>query len=451
MPIAIGNHFDTSRFSRLGSRRYPATKANSVVGIRVGGIMFEARRSVVAIPELLDLTIDHLFNSKPDLYACALVSKVWIKRAQYHLFSTVSISRALENDADADGRAITRLEETLVHSPHLASLVKHLDITLEPAVLATIAQIPLSALRQVTVHCTLQQRRERADAESVADVQRLLRLPTVKMVNLMGRFPSIPVLNAYFRGCSPSIITIKGVHAGGFKFVEPPPTDEGIPLSPKAEAPRLNLVALLTSTGFEKWLRNPGCPFGFSRLSMVVITTSLWPSFRHSLAPNLHHLQCLKLFICTSDIDLYDLPSLRKLEILIDDVDPEPGLSALLAALAKVSSKSQVATVNVRLHALGLTEENALRQFDARLMTLSKTVLPALRRVEFDVPLLQVDYAVPPLETNVSISQFKSWLSLVDAKQWLDVDRRYTVQLDRAGFLLVNSGSPWPLAHRNAG
>ncbi|KAJ7737088.1 hypothetical protein B0H16DRAFT_1730500 [Mycena metata] len=333
---------------------------------------------VVAIPELIDLTIDQLANSTPDLNACALVCKFWMTRAQYHLFSTISMSYALEGNADADSRAVKRLEEMFMHSPHLASLVKNLEVTLEPGVLSTVTQIPLSAVQQVTVHCTLQQRRQRADRKSVADVQRLLRSPTVTTVNLKGRFPSIPVLNAYFRGCF--------------------------------------LCPTVSKSGFETLTAHSI----FSRLSFLVITAFSWPTFRRSLAPNLPHLQCLKLFLCAGDVDLSDLPSLCSLQVWIEDVEPEPGLSALLTALAEVSTTNRITTLHVRLNALALKDEDALRRFDARLMTLSKTMLPALRRIEFDVPLLQSGVpplVVPNVNVNVSSSQFKSWLPLVDAKQ----------------------------------
>lgn len=47
---------------------------------------------IPALPaELVDIVIDHLFDDKPSLRACALVSSTWLPTSRYHLFRSITV------------------------------------------------------------------------------------------------------------------------------------------------------------------------------------------------------------------------------------------------------------------------------------------------------------------------------------------------------------------------
>ncbi|GJE86424.1 hypothetical protein PsYK624_025040 [Phanerochaete sordida] len=50
-------------------------------------------------PELCDMVIDHLFDDKPSLAMCSLVSHSWLRAARYHLFDSICVH--CEKDANA--------------------------------------------------------------------------------------------------------------------------------------------------------------------------------------------------------------------------------------------------------------------------------------------------------------------------------------------------------------
>ncbi|KAJ6595166.1 hypothetical protein DFH09DRAFT_159551 [Mycena vulgaris] len=384
--------------------------------------------SPLGIPELLDLIMDQLANSSRALYSCAVVSKLWQRRAQYHLFRNIAVTGALRNRPDMDERVIPRLVETLTSSPHLAALVRSIVVSLDISVLGLVAQLSLPRLREVTIYCTWDQRVTRADRAAVADVQKILRTPTLLIVNLEGYFPSIPVLNEYFQGCSRSIVTLKGIPRGRFtELVAPNETTDSAADDDSEEAPgdenappKLNLVALAAAPRLGRCLASPECPFAFSRLVMLVVTEAYWPVLQRTLAPSLPHLEHLKLlmFDGAEDVDLRALPLLRKFKVSCETGARD--LPALHAVLARLPPTNRIAVATVRLHAISTDDEAHFKRFDADVVALSETVLHALERVEFDLPLAQC----MPLDNSVSVPSFKAWLPLLGKKKWLDVVRR---------------------------
>ncbi|KAJ7107421.1 hypothetical protein C8R44DRAFT_885434 [Mycena epipterygia] len=369
---------------------------------------------ILAIPELLDLTIDQLSNSGRDLYACAVVSKLWRRRAQYHLFSNISITRALRNEDTTDARVAPRLAEVIENSPHLGTLIRSVDVSLEVSVLGILAPMPLPNLREVTLRCTSAQRALRADRAVIADVQSILHNPAIQIINLEGRYPSIPVLNEYFHDCSRNIITLKGIQQGRFIEFDAAGTnvgtdDEELGLDENVP-PKLDLVALAASTNFGQWLRNPRCPFAFSRLTMIVVMEAYWSTLQRTLVPSLPRLEYLKLLMFDGEqqVDLSPFPLLRKFKI---SVAREPDMRPLLTVLARLPPTNRISVVNIRLHTVMPAHEGLLCMFDAGLAKLGTTTMRALVRVEFDLPLTQ----------SVSAETFTSWMPQAAAKDWLDV------------------------------
>jgi hypothetical protein len=109
-------------------------------------------------------------------------------------------------------------------------------------------------------------------------------------------------------------------------------------------------------------------------------------------------------------------PILRRFNVFID-TKPAVGLDALLAALGALPPATRISVVNVRLHSLAPADEGVVRRFDARLAALGKTVLRALTRVKFHLPLvaevvtlLGSDPEATVSTTSVSLETFISWL-----------------------------------------
>ncbi|KAJ6553038.1 hypothetical protein B0H19DRAFT_1377726 [Mycena capillaripes] len=338
-----------------------------------------------------------------------------MRRAQYHIFSIISILRAVTHrDTRADSRAMKRLDKAFRRSPHLPFLVRSVKISLELPVLALLAQLPLTSLREVTIHCTFGQRKERADRTAIVDVQRLFRLPSVRIVSLIGVYPSIPVLNAYFDSYSRTITTLKGIHKGAFtEHIASEGETEGFPL-------KLNLVALATSTSFGQWLRSPSCPCAFEHLTMIISIAPYWITLHRTITNNLPNLEYLKLlsFYDAAHVDLSALPTLRKFKASIADTNPTQGLDALLAALTALAPANRISLLHVRLSALARADEGAIRRLDAGLGALERTVLHGLTRVEFVLPpALEVprsqdndDLDGSVAAKTVSVTEFTSWL-----------------------------------------
>ncbi|KAJ6512928.1 hypothetical protein C8R45DRAFT_961759 [Mycena sanguinolenta] len=152
-------------------------------------------RSVLAISELREHTVDFLSNSRADLHSCALVSKSWVPRAQYHIFGEIILSQPLNGSVM---KLLRRLTETLEASPHIAHYIRHLSISLNIGLLEGLAEMTLPSLQELTVMCTS----SRLLDETRFLVQSLLRRPTIRGVALHGSFPSISVIGAYFDNCA---------------------------------------------------------------------------------------------------------------------------------------------------------------------------------------------------------------------------------------------------------
>ncbi|KAJ7664752.1 hypothetical protein B0H17DRAFT_1255995 [Mycena rosella] len=366
--------------------------------------------SVLGIPELLDLTIDQLATSKPTLHACAVVCKLWRRRAQYHLFQNITITGALCNESDADNEATARLADTFKISPHLAGHVRSLVLSLDLPVLALVAQMPLSNLREVTLYCTTSQRATRADRASIADVQRILRIPTVQTVSLGGGFPSIPVLNAYFTACSRSIVNLRGVQKRPFIELA---GDDAIPQDgtvSENDPPKLPLIGLGTTETFGAWLHNPGCPFTFSALRMLLVDEAYYRTIAPAPLTPLVSLRLQQSPVDGANVDLAALTKLRRLTVFLPGA-LDLALSAIISALARIPPGNRLVLLAVRFHLLAPTDEPHVRRFDAELARLAEKTLCALKRVEFDLPL----------GDGVSGAAFEAWAPQAGRMGWLNV------------------------------
>ena len=77
-------------------------------------------------PELVDRTIDHLYDDKPSLRACALVSRSWLNTSRHHLFRTLLV-RPRGQDTLA-GQEFTVFRSFLRETPHVSFHIRELGL-----------------------------------------------------------------------------------------------------------------------------------------------------------------------------------------------------------------------------------------------------------------------------------------------------------------------------------
>lgn len=70
--------------------------------------------------DIIEVVVDHLYDDKPTLAACTLVSRAWLRRSRFRLFKSVTYR------APSDGSGFTPFLDFLRSSPALASLIREL-------------------------------------------------------------------------------------------------------------------------------------------------------------------------------------------------------------------------------------------------------------------------------------------------------------------------------------
>ncbi|KAF7374617.1 hypothetical protein MSAN_00346300 [Mycena sanguinolenta] len=373
-------------------------------------------RSVLAIPELLDLIIGFLSGSRVNLLSCALVSKSWVPCAQRRIFRNIILY------SSKDMKLLRRLTETLETSPHLAHFIRRLSISLNIRLLEGVVGMTLPRLEELSVKRTIHQYFHFDDTKTKFLVQSLLRRPTIRGVELHGSFTSMSVIRAYFDNCAHiQRVGLMNAHvehplshgSGDFQELEEAsnsdPSDSALVAS-KRQLSRITFP-FSVSQALYAWLVGPHCPFGFQYLRSVQIREPRWRSFHSLLAPGLESIEYLKLRDFSGDhvLDLSGLSKLKQLDVYVSGrSSPLPGLIAALESLPP----------NNNLQAMGLTryfvsakDEKFFRDFDATITTLD--VMHSLRRVEIN------NIYAPGSGPGLDIATFRSYFPTLSSKSYL--------------------------------
>ncbi|KAJ6512968.1 hypothetical protein C8R45DRAFT_330932 [Mycena sanguinolenta] len=361
-------------------------------------------RSVLAIPELLDQTIDFLSRSRVDLHSCALVSKSWAPRAQFHIFQKIILL------PPNDMKLLRRLRKTLEVSPHLAHFIRHLSISLNIHLLESVARMILPRLEELCVQCTLPQYRCFGDTKTRFLVQSLLRLPSIRRVELCGSFTSMSVIHAYFDKCADiQLLGLRNAH------VERPGLDledlEGAsnsdpPISPLVES-KIQLSEFIFPAmecqALDAWILGPHCPFGFCHLQSIHIGAERWRAFQSFLGPCLGSIEYLKLleFCDHGGLDLSGLSKLKRLDV---DLDQDWRFPDLLAVLERLPPNNSLETMRLLRYSVSAEDETIFKDFDATITALD--VMHSLRCVEIDIDVLR-----PGLDLATFMSYFPTLVS----------------------------------------
>ncbi|KAJ7928759.1 hypothetical protein B0H13DRAFT_1966080 [Mycena leptocephala] len=349
------------------------------------------RSSVIAIPELLDHIIDYLSGSPVDLLSCAMVSKSWVRRAQFHLFSKIMFIPPNHTSI------FERLAKSLEVSPHLAHLIRHLSITLDIDLLEGVTRLILPSLEELAVDCTDDQYSFRQDVKTMFLVEAILRLPTIRCVTLSGLFNSISVIDTYFSNCS------RGIQTLGLSQVYVDLTEASPDPPVSSFHPQIQLSHFIIPCDFsalEAWIFAPQCPFGFSRLKSIHISGDQWRPFQSILAPSFPSIEYLKLMDFSGHVglDLTVLTSLKRLDVDLYQLQ----LPEFLVVLGRLPPHHCLHTLGLLIYAVSTRDEKTFKSFDTSIAALD---IASSLRVEIHLQ------SIPILDMSVFKSYFPTLIS----------------------------------------
>lgn len=240
-----------------------------------------ARTFVFQLQELVDLIIDLLSESLWDLRSCSLVSSVWVRRSQYHIFSRITF-----HFPTTQGEPGHPLGAILGRSPDPPAFIRKVSITLDLPTLSSFNQINWANLEEVTLNF---QPGKDPETESIQSVQNILKLPTIRAVNISAAngSQSISTIIKYFENCSRRIDTL---------LISFPQSAVSPPIcTPSTRVQKIKLSHLGTAPAFYTWLVSPACPFGVAHVKTADVWASEWSEFQRVLAPSLTALESLTL------------------------------------------------------------------------------------------------------------------------------------------------------------
>ncbi|KAJ7181457.1 hypothetical protein C8R43DRAFT_271315 [Mycena crocata] len=288
------------------------------------------------VQELLDYIIDYLSDSPRDLVACAGVAKSWVYRAQYHIYRHLDLTPGSSCD-DIEIR-FHRLTHTLQNVPHLIAFIRSVSVPLKSSALASLSELPFSHLAEFRLECTSYPWAAPAQRETIAPLQRILRLPSLHRVTFWGYLEPIAIIDEYFEGCSRNIKHLRleldnlDAYPGVQSLCALPVPRLPCPLPPiqKIELTHMSLPQQLA-----EWIRAPHCPFSLTRLISLEIRASDWVPLQKVLAPCLPQLEVLSLTQFTT-VDLEACTGLRGLTIR-----PVADTESLIALLERIPVKDK--------------------------------------------------------------------------------------------------------------
>ncbi|KAJ7171354.1 hypothetical protein C8R46DRAFT_1262748 [Mycena filopes] len=262
----------------------------------------ETRRTPFDIQELVDHCIDFLRDSRPDLKACALVSRSWVYPAQHHLFRLLHLPSQPMGTRTAE-RSWGRFHDITQASPHVVRHIHGLRIIatyLSNTSLLNLCGLPFTRLSCVVfrIHEPISQ--QRAEALSL-----LFALPCLRRVTLDCIYGAAEPWLRVWECFSPSIKHLD-IHCRGNAASEfPPPTDGRAPII-------LDSLRIRSLPSLPGWLRNT---FSCVRVLSLDVMHIPWSEF----AALSHTVEVLDVAITMSPETSLLFPKLSLLRILMPD------------------------------------------------------------------------------------------------------------------------------------
>ncbi|KAJ7116876.1 hypothetical protein C8R44DRAFT_202104 [Mycena epipterygia] len=237
--------------------------------------------------ELVDHIIGFLHDSPHDWPACALVSRSWVYAAQAHIFRHAS----LKIDEPTDERLGNRFLATLEMSPHLIRHVRHLQVTRthrlstrSTETFPAICNFPFTHLDRVDVTIW------HPEPSYMLCAQQLISLPTIRRIQMICILTDPSDYFQMWDRCSPRLAHLSIYSNLRSTSILPPS-------QPPPSYIRLESLDLqqTVSVGLNDWLRQPLCPFDFSRLKHLAIWTNIGLLISPKFTPALQTIETLDL------------------------------------------------------------------------------------------------------------------------------------------------------------
>ncbi|KAK7036208.1 hypothetical protein R3P38DRAFT_3312066 [Favolaschia claudopus] len=298
-----------------------------------GNVSESPKDAALSTPELCDLIVGFLKQSKWDLRACALVSSSFTSAVQRYLFADIIFNRGtLEIDDVSfmdrynEVKVCIRFCEVLKGSPHLLPLIRRMRVSLESEALESLSAFEFPNLRDVVFHRRIAGAASEKTISFAADI---IGSPSIQRVGLLSTwFEDAEAVARLFAKCPPGLATLyvpyisltdnASVSVG--KSFRSPPTDS---------TPRRVQIKTLRSGGGRDSdtaliLQQPSIPFEFSALEELQCRWELSRGLRRIL-------ETAKRTLSRLDVDAgYAMGAYNRGE-------PQPHLLARLTALTDLT------------------------------------------------------------------------------------------------------------------
>ncbi|KAJ6517612.1 hypothetical protein DFH09DRAFT_1195320 [Mycena vulgaris] len=290
----------------------------------------------LTVQELVDHCIGFLYNSVPDLRACALVSRAWVDAAQSNIFRRISIMHF----GNVPHPSIwMRLKETLNTSPHLIRHIQQLTVVPDEISLAdfsALCNLPFTHLDRVFVF-----NYPHLSASTAGFIQKLLSLPTVRRVGILCTFDHPTRFLQIWDRCSPSIRHLElYITEGSTPIVRPAAHHCSAPIV-------LESLRITSVEGLGGWLAHELCPFDFSTLKLLSVHTNTnllcWPIFRSALST----IEALDFKAYDGWTPCIDLSPFTNLVTLRMSMAGDAALAVVLDTLSTVTPVNSIQTIIV--------------------------------------------------------------------------------------------------------
>ncbi|KAJ7023363.1 hypothetical protein C8F04DRAFT_182614 [Mycena alexandri] len=307
---------------------------------------------MTTIQDVWDQIISCLEDSQPDLRSCALVSRSWTARAQYHLFRRVLIPGPDFLNLETVHNPCGRLGQILSGSPHLIPFIRILDVPFTTEVLAQVCAMGLTHLEFIAFALGHSNTTDSTPAPIFDYAQHLIALPSIQKLGFSAaRVQPGYNLTGMTRIFCDLSLRLEHLRFSGFYC--------GIPETPSARLRRPRIKVLqLDSSSLGEYFIHPHCPFDLTQLVDFTLSHEMSRAMAKSLELGrltLKRLACLPgkyapRAVLSSDFDfgadalvnqrveLSRFPSLANLVVL--------GPQAKLAAIAHSISQSNLDTQN---------------------------------------------------------------------------------------------------------
>ncbi|KAJ7744604.1 hypothetical protein B0H16DRAFT_1559584, partial [Mycena metata] len=325
--------------------------------------------AMTTIQDIWDDVISCLGDSQQDLQSCALVSRSWTPRAQYHFFRRVVIPSHDFINPETNQSVCGRLGQTLSASPHLIPFIRILDVPFVLHVLAQICAMGLTHLEVVAFRFPLSNpgpaMAVNSEPNPILDyAQQLITLPSVQKLEFST--PHIPpgqhlsIMTRVF--CNPSL-RLEHLRLSGSYY--------GIPEVPAAptQRPSIKFLHLDSSKSLGEYFTHPHCPFDLTQLVDFVLVQKMSPAMARALELGrwtLKRLVCFHDALVNQHVELSRFPSLTHLVV----VGPQVKLAAIAHAISQSNLTPQARIQNIGLILTGSgwhKEDGGIEKLDTML------------------------------------------------------------------------------------